>query len=66
MDDLLIKGGTVFDGTGTAGVTADVVVNDGRITAVGKSGGKAAKVVDAGHSADLVASIAPDLFSFPT
>jgi N-acyl-D-aspartate/D-glutamate deacylase len=47
MDDLLIKGGTVFDGTGAEGRTADVVVNDGRITHIGRSSGKAHKVIDA-------------------
>ena len=34
--DLLIKGGTVIDGTGTDGVEADVAVSDGQIARVGK------------------------------
>ena len=47
MDELLIKGGTVYDGTGAPGRTADVVVNAGRITAIGKATGKARKTIDA-------------------
>ena len=33
--DLVIRGATVFDGTGADGVVADVAVRDGRIAAVG-------------------------------
>src|SRR6266700_3301045 len=33
--ELVIRGGTVIDGTGAPGVVADVAVDDGRITAVG-------------------------------
>ncbi|NUU22262.1 MAG: amidohydrolase family protein, partial [Streptomycetaceae bacterium] len=35
MHDLVIRGGTVLDGTGAAARTADVAVADGRVVAVG-------------------------------
>ncbi len=45
--DLVITGGTVIDGTGAAGVRADVAVDDGRIAAVGPAlDGR--RVLDAG------------------
>ncbi len=34
MDDILIKGGTVIDGTGAPGRLADVAIRDGRIAAI--------------------------------
>jgi N-acyl-D-amino-acid deacylase len=36
MHDLVIRGGTVVDGTGAAARTADVAVDDGRISEVGR------------------------------
>ena len=42
MHDLVVRGGTVVDGTGHAARTADVAVDGGRITAVGDLGGAAA------------------------
>ena len=49
MHDLLIRGGTVVDGTGAAPQRADVAVDNGRITAVGApdSLGDGARVIDA-------------------
>src|SRR5687767_3418295 len=45
--DLLIRNGTVVDGTGAPRVAADVAVQNGRIAAVGKIEGAAAAVIDA-------------------
>lgn len=47
MFDILIKGGTVVDGAGTAGYLADVAVTDGKIVGVGQNLGEARQVVDA-------------------
>ncbi len=48
MDDVLIRGGTVFEGMGAPGVEADVAISNGRIRAVGPdSGDKAKRIVDA-------------------
>ena len=38
MHELVIRGGTVVDGTGTSRCTADVAVDDGKISAVGRVG----------------------------
>jgi N-acyl-D-amino-acid deacylase len=48
MDDLLIRGGHVIDGTGTPGRDADVSIADGRIVAVERRSSRRAKrVIDA-------------------
>ena len=46
--DLIVRGGTVVDGTGAAPFAADVAVHDGRIAAVGRGLGMAAEEIDAG------------------
>jgi len=45
--DLIIRGGTILDGTGSQGYQADVAVKDGRIVGVGEIAGSAAEEIDA-------------------
>ncbi len=45
--DLVIRGGSVVDGTGTPATTADIAVDDGRITAVGRVEGPGTRELDA-------------------
>ncbi|HZB52710.1 MAG TPA: amidohydrolase family protein, partial [Reyranella sp.] len=47
MFDLVIRNGTVFDGTGALRRVADVAVQDGRIAAVGPELGKGRREIDA-------------------
>ncbi len=51
MYDILIKNGRVIDGTGAPGFEADVAIEDGKITAVGRlDDAEARRVIDAsGH-----------------
>ena len=58
MDDIIIRGGLVVDGSGEPGFRADVAVKDGRIRAIGDlSGEKAARELDASGLA-----VAPGFF----
>ena len=47
MHDLVIRGGTVVDGTGAPAVVADVAVDGGRITEIGAVDDRGAREVDA-------------------
>ena len=47
MHDLIIRGGTIVDGTGSAPRTGDVAIADGRITALGKDLGPSRRTINA-------------------
>ena len=47
MHELVIRGGTVVDGTGAASMTADVAVDGGRITEIGRVDGSGERELDA-------------------
>jgi len=47
MIDVLIKGGRVIDPANSMDEISDVLIEDGRITAIGKAPGKAKKTIDA-------------------
>jgi N-acyl-D-aspartate/D-glutamate deacylase len=47
MHDLVIRGGTIVDGTGSDPITGDVAVKDGIVVAVGGKTGPAIREVDA-------------------
>jgi N-acyl-D-aspartate/D-glutamate deacylase len=47
MDDLVIRGGRVIDGTGAPARTADVAISDGVVTEVGRVSGRGRQELDA-------------------
>jgi N-acyl-D-amino-acid deacylase len=47
MHDIVIRGGTIVDGTGAAAFTGDVAIDGERIAAVGGEAGPARRVIDA-------------------
>jgi N-acyl-D-amino-acid deacylase len=47
MYDKVIKGGTIYDGSGGDPFTADIALAQGRIVEVGKVGGPSREVIDA-------------------
>ena len=46
--DLVVRGGTIVDGTGRPGVRGDVGIQGGKIAALGDATGRAAQTLDAG------------------
>ncbi|HYE90490.1 MAG TPA: amidohydrolase family protein [Terriglobales bacterium] len=48
MSDLVIRGGTIVDGTGAPARRGDVAIANGRITAIGDAPARGAREIDAG------------------
>ncbi len=47
MHDVVIRGGTIADGTGAPATTGDVAIEDGKIAALGRDVGAAKRTIDA-------------------
>jgi N-acyl-D-amino-acid deacylase len=47
MHDLIIRGGTIVDGTGAPARHADLAIDDGRIAEIGDVAGRATRTIDA-------------------
>ncbi len=47
MFDVIIRGGTIVDGSGAPGFSGDVAIKDGRIAAIGSIDGAASREIDA-------------------
>ena len=47
MHDIVIRGGSIIDGTGAPAVTGDLAIEDDKIVAVGGKAGPAKRVIDA-------------------
>ncbi|MCL5104901.1 MAG: D-aminoacylase [Armatimonadetes bacterium] len=47
MFDFIIRHAEIIDGSGSPGYIGDIAVKDGRIAAIGKVGGDAARIIDA-------------------
>src|SRR5436309_3170408 len=47
MYDILIRGGSIYDGSGTAPVDADIAIAEGQIVGIGRVAGEAKQVIDA-------------------
>jgi len=47
MLSLILRGGTVYDGTGKPAITADIGIENGRIAAIGRIDGEAEREIDA-------------------
>ncbi len=47
MHDVVIRGGTIFDGTGAAAFTGDVAIDGGRIAEIGGKAGPGKREIDA-------------------
>ena len=47
MHDIVLRGGTIIDGTGQPAFAGDIAIESGRLAAVGGKAGSARRVIDA-------------------
>ena len=72
MYDLIIKGGTIVDGTGAASFRGDLAISQGKIVAVGTVSDSARQVIDGSGGLSRPASLTsirttmPRFFGTPT
>ena len=54
MFDLIIKNGTVIDGTGSPGIKADIAVSEGKISEIGSFDESEAKEIVEANNIDYI------------
>ena len=62
--DLVIRGGTIVDGTGRAGFSGDLAIDGDRITAIGEVSGPARRTIDADGALVTARFVAPPGLSY--
>ena len=56
--DLVLRGGTVIDGSGEARFTADVAIEDGRVVEIGRIAARGHREIDASETRTSASKVA--------